>query len=159
MKVINPLGKGGYEIHSLESHAVFVTVADLKQDILSSCEQHIEMDKELQFGYVVPGHGKKGKQLAHGERYTKEQTRAWAVLIHIGKHDCYESPPDKHFFKFGKKGGAASSVGVSSGKRLSLRSEFIDQLDKWHCLMESGVITAEQYKEIQDDISYDIKKV
>ena len=64
MKVINPLGKGGYEIHSLESHAVFVKVADLKQDILSSCEQYIEMYKELQFGYVVPGHGKKGKQLA-----------------------------------------------------------------------------------------------
>ena len=61
---VNPLGKGGYEIHSLESHAVFVKVADLKQGILSSCEQFIEMDKELQFGYVVPGHGKKSKQLA-----------------------------------------------------------------------------------------------
>ena len=62
-----------------------------------------------------------------GERYTKEQTRAWAVLIHMGKRDCYESPPDKHFFK---EGGAASSVGVSPGKRLSMRSECIDQLDK-----------------------------
>ena len=33
----------------------------------------------------------------HGEKYTKEQTRAWAVLIQMGKHRCYQSPPDKHF--------------------------------------------------------------
>ena len=28
----------------------------------------------------------------HGEKYTKEQTRAWAVLTQMGKHDSYESP-------------------------------------------------------------------
>ena len=95
----------------------------------------------------------------HGERYTKEQTRAWAVLIHMGKHDCYESPPDKHFFKVGKSRSATSGVGVSPGKRLNMRSECIDQLEKWHRLMEKGAITSEQYKDIQDSILSDIKKM
>ena len=63
MKVVNPLRKGGYKVLSLESHAVHVEVADLKQDILSGCQQYIEADKDVQFGYVVPGHGKKGKQM------------------------------------------------------------------------------------------------
>ena len=33
-----------------------------------------------------------------------------------------------------------------------MRSECINQLDKWHSLMERGVITVEQYKEFQDAI-------
>ena len=233
VKVVNPLGKGGYEVLSLESHAVYVEVADLKQDILSGCEQYIEADKDVQFGYVVPGHGKKGKQMVilldsdlqemykryekkqeillwmkqsrkrpraevsdttagsgrktsrssydkqthrmaeideicddlvkkHGEKYTKEQARAWAVLIQMGKHDSYDSPPDKHFFTVNKKkaGNSTSGLsGVSPGKRLNMRSECIDQLEKWHRLMTNGAITPEQYKEIQDNILSDIKKV
>ena len=47
----------------MESHAVYVEVADLKQDILSGCKQFLDTDKDVQFGYVVPGHGKKGKQI------------------------------------------------------------------------------------------------
>lgn len=60
MKVINPLDKGGYEVLAMESRLIFKKVADLKQAILSSFDQYLQ---ELQFGYVVPGHGKKGKQL------------------------------------------------------------------------------------------------
>ena len=141
-------------------------VADLKKDVLSGCEQYLEPGKDLQFGYVDPGHGKRGKQIAieldsdlqdmykryekktdillymkhtrklpiaaevsestgpgrkashsnygtqaqrmaeicdklvkkHGEKYAKEQTQAWAVLIQMGRHDTYDSPPNKHFF-------------------------------------------------------------
>ena len=51
----------------------------------------------------------------------------------------------------------ASTATVSPGKRLQMKLECIDQLDKWHQLMEEGV-TAEQYKEIQDNIMNDIKK-
>ena len=40
-----------------------------------------------------------------------------------------------------------------------MRSERITQLDKWHSLKEKGVITAEQYKEVQDNIMADIKTV
>ena len=84
----------------------------------------------------------------HGEKYTKEQTRAWAVLIQMGKHESYDSPPDKHFFTVNKKaeaGASASSVpGISPGKRLNMRSECIDQLEKWNSLMTNGAITPEQ---------------
>ena len=66
----------------------------------------------------------------HGEKYTKEQTRTWAVLIQMGKHESYEEPPDKHFFTVNKrKTGTNASVsgmpgsGVSPGKRLNMRSE------------------------------------
>ena len=184
------------------------------------------MDQDLQFGYITPGHGKKGKQVVissdkdlaemydhHGKKteillwikqsrkkprlesnadssrsssskyevqvdkmtnidelcekltaihesnYTKEQIRAWAILIQMGKHDNYNSPPDKRFFMNGRKSTHEVSVGVSPGKKLSMRSECIDQLDKWYCLMEKGVIDAEQYKAIQDNIMRDIKKV
>lgn len=225
MKVINPLDKGGFEIHSMKSHDVFVELSDLKQTILSSCEQYIQEDKELQFGYIVPGHGKKGKQLVisssedlqgmykcynkrgeillwmkqtrkrprieasaksggstpkskyegqidkmaqldeiceklkekHNLKYTMEQLRAWAVLIQMKKHDSYDNVPNKPFFKTGN--GKGSSVGVSPGKRLNMRSECIDQLDKWYRLMEKGAITSDQYQEIQDNIMTDIKKM
>ena len=50
-------------IHPLQSRSVFVQVSKLKESILSSCKDYIEEDKELLFGYMVPGHGKRGKQL------------------------------------------------------------------------------------------------
>ena len=47
----------------MESREVFLQVSDLKENILSSCEQYVEEDKELNFGYIQPGHGKNGKQI------------------------------------------------------------------------------------------------
>ena len=218
-------------IHPLQSRSVFVQVSKLKESILSSCKDYIEEDKELLFGYMVPGHGKRGKQLEvtsdkdlkemyetykkkrdillwmkysrkrprsekdhpsdgssrksgrsvyegqldkmtqvddiidklkkkHQDAYSEEQYRVWALMIQMGKHESYDSAPDKLFFKNGKKRvSEASTATVSPGKRLQMRSECIDQLDKWHQLMEKGAITAEQYKEIQDNIMNDIKKV
>ena len=227
VKVVNPLGRGGYELLTLESQEVYASIT--REAILACCEGYIEADKDIQFGYVVPGHGKKGKQIAilsdadiremytpydkknillwmkqcrkrprvepsssssnrptsrsnydyqtqrmaeidsicdqlvekHGQKYTKEQIRAWAIMIQMGKLDSHERPPDKHVFKSGKKKGdfTATAVGVSPGKRLNMRSECIDQLDKWHRLMERGATTSEQYQEIQDNILSDIKKV
>ena len=81
----------------------------------------------------------------------------WALLIQMGKHNRYDHAPDKLFFKSGKK-CVNEAATASPGKRLQMRSECIDQLDKWHQLMEKGAITAEQYKEIQDNMN-DIKKV
>ena len=82
------------------------------------------------------------------------------MLIQMGKHDSYDCTPDKLFFKKGKKRvSEASTPGVSPGKRLQMRSACIDQIDKWYQLMEKAAITAEQYKEIQDNIMNDIKKV
>jgi hypothetical protein len=57
----------------------------------------------------------------HKERYSPEQLRAWSHLVEMGKHDSYEEPPDKPFFR-GRKSSAAPEtkavVAVSPGKKL-----------------------------------------
>ena len=47
---------------------------------------------------------------------------------------------------------------MSPGERINMRSECIDQLEKWHRLMESGAISAQQYHELQQTILSDINK-
>ena len=49
-------------------------------------------------------------------------------------------------------------AGLSPGKTIQYRSECIDQLDKWHSLMERGVISVDEFKEKQQTILSDIKK-
>ncbi len=96
----------------------------------------------------------------HDSKYTPEQLRAWAHMIQMSKHSSYDHPPDKPFFGKSRKKAAEPSpeAGISPGKRIGLRSECIDQLDKWHRLMERGVISPEQYTEMQKTILTDIKK-
>ena len=91
----------------------------------------------------------------HGQRYTPVQLNCWAHMIHTHKHDSLDVPPNKPFF--GKK-KSTDAVAVSPGKRINLRSECITQLDKWHQLKERGVISKEQYEELQKTILTDIKK-
>ena len=96
---------------------------------------------------------------AHGEskKYSPEQIRVWAHMLQMGKHDSYDDPPAKPFFKSSKRVQESTQEGISPGKRLNMRSECISQLDKWHSLMERGAITLEQYKEFQDAILGDMK--
>ena len=92
----------------------------------------------------------------HGNKYTPVQYNCWAhIMVHSNKHESLDVPPNKPFF--GKK-AQNDSVGVSPGKKISLRSECINQLDKWHQLMERQVISKDQYEELQDKILKDIKK-
>ena len=86
----------------------------------------------------------------HGTNFNIEQFSMWAHVIHIGKHFLREAPPDLPFFRQGIKKTtvsssagihtSSSSVAVSPGKRVSLRSECINQLDKWHSLLEKLVL-------------------
>ena len=93
----------------------------------------------------------------HGEKYSPVQLNCWAHMIHTHKHESLEVPPNKSFF--GKRNpGLEKSGGVSLGKRISLCSECINQLDKWHQLKERGVISREEYEELQKTILVDIKK-
>ena len=106
----------------------------------------------------------------HGTNFNVEQFSMWAHVIHIGKHSSREAPPDLPFFRQGNKKTtvapsssasiptSSSSVAVSPGKRVSLRSECINQLDKWHSLLEKGIITQEQYEEMQKAILKDMYK-
>ena len=90
-------------------------------------------------------------------KFSPEQIRAWAHMLHLKKHTSYENPPNKPFFNHSKS-MKANSQGISPAKRITLRSECIDQLDKWHKLMERGAITPDQYKDLQDTIMSDIKQ-
>ena len=86
--------------------------------------------------------------------------------IDLKKHSSYDEPPNKPFFVGKQKSTkeseivavtpqkssvalSSSSVGISPGKRVNLQSECIDQLQKWHVLMENGDITKSQYEEMQ----------
>ena len=91
----------------------------------------------------------------HGEKYTPVQLNCWAHMIHTHKHESLDTPSNESFFGKKKTGDA---VGVSPGKRISLRSECMNQLDKWHQLKERGVISSDQYEELQKSILTDIKK-
>ena len=106
--------------------------------------------------------------LRHGGLYTREQYSVWAHMINMQKHESRDVAPDKPFFKGskGKKKLATSDpststsepLEISPGKRIHLRTQCMDQLEKWHCLLEKGVISEEQYSELQGNILGDIKK-
>ena len=93
----------------------------------------------------------------HSKKYTVEQIRAWAHMIQIGKHESYDEPPNKPFFK--TKEGKGSNQTLSPKKRIELRSECMDQLQKWRELLDKDIISKEQYGELQGKILKDIKEL
>ena len=60
--------------------------------------------------------------------------------------------PNKPYFGVTKKATASVSGAVSPGKRIHLQSECINQLTKWHKLMNDGVITLEEYQDMHKTI-------
>ena len=103
----------------------------------------------------------------HTGTYTEEKLRMWAHLIELGKHKSYSEPPDMPYFKKGTRQIArpstsdssmtkATSTNVSPCKRVTLRTTCIEQMDKWHSLLEKGVITKQQYDQLQDKIMSDM---
>ena len=79
--------------------------------------------------------------------------------IQMKKYQSYENPPDKWFFGKSRKKtlSTATKAVVSPSKRLGMRSECIDQLDKWHKLVERGATSTEEYRELQATILTDIR--
>lgn len=88
-------------------------------------------------------------------KYTPEQLHCWANLIQMKKHDSYAAPPNKPFF--GKQPQVSREIS-SPGKRIQLRTQCIDQLTKWHKLLEDQVISSDEYAEMHKTILSDIKK-
>ena len=86
----------------------------------------------------------------HGSDYTIEKLNAWAHLIQMGKHGSYDSPPDLPYKRStkgktkdahgkNKEEPAVHLVTISSPvKRFAFRTECIEQLSKWHTLLERG---------------------
>jgi len=86
------------------------------------------------------------------------------------KHSSYDEPPNTPFFagkglKAAKStsetssNGMSSSTGVSPSKRLIMRSQCIEQLDRWHTLLDKGCITQADYDEMHAKIMADMKNI
>lgn len=97
----------------------------------------------------------KESQYSH---FSSAQFHCWENTIQLGHHDSYDQPPNKPFFGVPKKAAASVPGAASPGNRIHLRSECIDQLTKWHKLMDDGVITLEEYQEMHKTIMEDNKK-
>ena len=102
----------------------------------------------------------------HGSKYTLEQLRMWAQMIRLGKHESTDEPPDKPFWRgckrqqdttsssmvdapLDKRASVSSSVSISPSEKVSVRSELIDQLAKWHKLNEAGVVSDTEYEDLK----------
>ena len=103
----------------------------------------------------------------HATKYSVEQLNAWAHMIQLGKHVSTEVPPALPYFGVkspsSKEAGtqpvqpsSPQPVALSPGKRITLRSECIDQLGKWYSLLEKGVITQSKYEQLQETILGDM---
>ena len=101
----------------------------------------------------------------HGTNYTLEQFRMWGQLIRLGKHDSMDDPPDKPFWRGRKRKNEFSQpsprkiAGISPSKKVSVRSELLDQLSKWHTLNQTGVVSDEDYEDLKKNILQDIKQL
>ena len=111
----------------------------------------------------------------HGNKYTLEQLRMRAHLIHLGKHESTDEPPDKPYWRGRRRqqptvttselppakriAPSNTGTGVSPTKKVSVRSELLDQLAKWHKLNETGVVTDGEYEDLKKTILSDIKQL
>ena len=120
-----------------------------------ACESHLEKMDELQ--KIVDKLKEKHKE-GRCSHFSSAQFHCWGNLIQLGHHDSYDLPPNKPFFGVTKTAAASVTGSVSPGKRIHLRSECIDQLTKWHKLMNDGVISVEEYQDMHKTILGDIKK-
>lgn len=90
----------------------------------------------------------------------------------MGKHGYLDDPPNLPFFT-GRKCSAqqhveesslstrqtASSVqDLSPAKKVHMQVESTKQLAEWHALLQQGIVTKEQYNEIQGLILKDMKE-
>ena len=119
----------------------------------SRYEQHV--DKMMQVKQIEEKLEEK-----HSGQFTPEQIRAWAHYIQSGKYDSLDAPPNLPFWRnAANKVKDKQTVALSPGKRVSMRGQCVDQLTKWHDLLEKGAITDEQYAELKSTILEDVKKI
>ena len=97
----------------------------------------------------------------HGSKYTPEQLRTWAHMLHLGTHDSCEYPPDKPFFRSSQwkrpnkeQSGSSTPKGKrlavlrSPGTRGNLTSELIEQLKKCAELVDAGAMSDEVFHDL-----------
>lgn len=104
-------------------------------------------------------------QEKHDSSYSPRKLRAWANMVQMKSWKSLDKPPNKPFFKLdGRKRSSTEEVSpahkklsVSPGKKARVRSELIEQLDKFHKLKESGAVSSTEYEELRSTILSDIK--
>ena len=98
--------------------------------------------------------------------YDEERLRMWAHLVQMGKHASLDEPSDKPYFRGRERPNNEHDtlscsktriVSNSPGRKVSIRMELIDQLEKWNQLRTSGVIDESEYQELRKTIITDIK--
>ncbi len=107
----------------------------------------------------------------HHGKYSPEQFRTWAQ-IHVHKHESHDEPPDKPFIRGTKrpcpreqesctspKGKRPATTAISPAQRLNMRSELIDQLQKWHNFREMGAISPQEHDDLQQTILKDLRNL
>ena len=110
----------------------------------------------------------------HGKNFKPEQLRAWANMVQMQKHTSLEEPPTGRFFKTSRDSTKVKinetlevacttliptqPASLSPTKRVTLRTQCIEQIERWHQLMEKGAISKEQYDDLQSTILCEIKK-
>ena len=118
------------------------------------------------------------------KKYNVEQLSTWAHMIQMGRHHSYDTPPELPGNKNKKSRSGHGSMDsdeeesptasspckrkcanmiddarqptFSPSKRLKIRGECIDQLRKWHELLERGGISQEEYEDLQKTIMADM---
>ena len=97
--------------------------------------------------------------------YDEERLRMWARLIQMDKHRSNHLT--NHFGVDARGQLLNQKVMVSPkhvlsnwrGRKVSIRTELIDQFEKWNRLHASGVIDETEYQELRGNILTDIKAV
>ena len=96
----------------------------------------------------------------HENKYSTVQLNAWAHMIQLKKHSSHDSPPELPYFGKRKrsehKEKSLQGCSISPCKHVKLRSECIDQLNKWRSLLEKGGISKVQYDKLQETVLADM---
>ena len=84
----------------------------------------------------------------HEGKFSAEQINVWAHLINMKKHQSFDDPPDKPFFRgssmevFTQKSSDIPNAtgvvhqGISPSKWIELHTELLDQLNKLSALLD-----------------------
>ena len=115
MKIINPSKKSEFEVQSLKSKQKFLSLEDLKKQIILDCKDKVPSVLTV-IGYIDPGHGLSGKK-----RYlTSDHDLLDMYEASKGKRDvtiwCYAHAPCSEPVRGKKRQQVQGSVGTSAPK-------------------------------------------
>ncbi len=93
-------------------------------------------------------------------------------MLQMGKHGSLDDPPNLPFFtgrsrsaqrhvegsSLSTRPTVSSQQDLSPTQKVHMRGESIKQLAEWHTLLQQGIVTREQYDDVQGVILKDMKE-